>query len=100
MADNIKNIFDDMFTNGREIMLTIKIWDSWENDLETEFDGEELTDIIDDWMAKNTVSGRYNMTDATENVIRFEQVRIPIYDDRERAIDARGFAKDLRKFLI
>ena len=39
------------------------------------------------------------MTDATENVIRFEQVRIPIYDDRERAIDARGFAKDLRKFL-
>ena len=98
-AAQLQTHFDDMFTNGREIMLTIKIWDSWENDLETEFDGEELTDIIDDWMAKNTVSGRYNMTDATENVIRFEQVRIPIYDDRERAIDARGFAKDLRKFL-
>jgi len=98
-AAQLQTHFDDMFTNGREIMLTIKIWDSWENDLETEFDGEELTDIIDDWMAKNTVGGRYNMTDATENVIRFEQVRIPIYDDRERAIDARGFAKDLRKFL-
>jgi len=98
-AAQLQTHFDDMFTNGREIMLTIKIWDSWENDLETEFDGEELTDIIDDWMAKNTVMGRYNMTDATENVIRFEQVRIPIYDDRERAIDARGFAKDLRKFL-
>jgi len=98
-AAQLQTHFDDMFTNGREIMLTIKIWDSWENDLETEFDGEELTDIIDDWMAKNTVSGRYNMTDATENVIRFEQVRIPIYDDRERAIDARGFAKDLRKCL-
>ena len=98
-AAQLQTHFDDMFTNGREIMLTIKIWDSWENDLEIEFDGEELTDIIDDWMAKNTVSGRYNMTDATENVIRFEQVRIPIYDDRERAIDARGFAKELRKFL-
>ena len=98
-AGQLQSHFDDMFTNGREIMLTIKIWDSWENDLETEFDGEELTDIIDDWMAKNTVSGRYNMTDATDNIIRFEQVRIPIYDDRERAIDARGFAKDLRKFL-
>jgi len=98
-AAQLQTHFDDMFTNGREIMLTIKIWDSWENDLEIEFDGEELTDIIDDWMAKNTVSGRYNMTDATENVIRFEQVRIPIYDDRERAIDARGFAKDLRRFL-
>lgn len=98
-ADQLQSHFDDMFTNGREIMLTIKIWDSWGNDLETEFDGEELTDIIDDWMAENTVSGRYNMTDATENVIRFEQVRIPIYDDRKRALDARKFAKDLRKFL-
>lgn len=95
----LQSHFDDMFTNGREIMLTIKIWDSWENDLETEFDGEELTDIIDDWMAKNTVSGRYNMTDVTENVIRFEQVRIPIYDDKGRAIDARAFTNDLRKFL-
>jgi hypothetical protein len=99
-AGQLQSHFEDMFTNGREIMLTIKIWDSWENDLETEFDGEELTDIVDDWMAKNTVSGRYNMTDATENIIRFEQVRIPIYDDRDRAIDARGFAKELRKFLI
>ena len=91
--------FDDMFTNGREVMLTIKKWDSWENDMETEFDGEELTDIIDDWMVRNTVSGRYNMTDVTENVIRFEQVGIPIYDDKGRAIDARAFAKELRKFL-
>lgn len=98
-AAQLQTHFDDMFTKGREIMLTIKIWDSWENDLETEFDGEELTDIIDDWMAENTVSGRYNMTDATENFIRFEQVRIPIYDERERAMDARGFAKELRKFL-
>lgn len=95
----LQSHFDDMLTNGREIMLTVKIWDSWENDLETEFDGKELTDIIDDWMAKNTISGRYNMTDATENVIRFEQVRIPIYDDKGRAIDARAFAKDLSKFL-
>ena len=95
----LQSHFNDMFTNGREIMLTIKIWDSWVNDLETEFDGEELTDIIDDWMAESTVSGRYNMTDATENVIRFEQVRIPIYNDRQRALDARKFAKNLRKFL-
>lgn len=95
----IQTHFDDMFLNGREILLTIKVWDSWGYDLEEEFDGEELTDIIDDWMVENTVSGRYNMTDATENIIRFEQVRIPIYDDRERAIDARTFAKDLRKYL-
>jgi hypothetical protein len=91
--------FDDMFTNGREVLVTIKTWDDWEYDLEEEFDGEELTDIIDDWMAQNTVSGRYNMSDATESFIRFEQVRIPLYDEKNRALDARKFAKDLRKFL-
>jgi hypothetical protein len=95
----LQSHYDNMLTIGREIVLTIKLWDNWENDLETEFNGEELTDIIDDWMAKNTVSGRYNMTDATQNIIRFEQVRIPMYNDKERAIDARGFAKELRKFL-
>ena len=95
----LQSHYDNMLTIGREIVLTIKLWDNWENDLETEFNGEELTDIIDDWMAKNTVSGRYNMTDATQNIIRFEQVRIPMYNNKERAIDARGFAKELRKFL-
>jgi hypothetical protein len=88
-----------MFINGREVMLTVKIWDTWEYDLESEFDGEELIDIIDDWMFKNTVSGRFNMSDATENVIRFEQVRIPLFDNNGRAIDARAFAKDVSKFL-
>ncbi len=98
-AAQLQTHFDDMFTNGREVILSIKIWDSWENDLETEYNGEELTDIIKTWMDNNTVKGRYNMTDATENVIRFEQVRIPIYDDDNRAVDAREFTKGLRKYL-
>ena len=29
----------------------------------------------------------------------FEQVRIPMYDDKGKAIDARGWANDLRKHL-
>jgi len=98
-TEQLQMHFDDMFTNGREIMLFVKTWDSWEYDLEEEFDGEELTDIIDDWMAKNTLNGRYNMTDATETFIKFEQVRIPLYDKKNRAIDARKFAKGLRKML-
>ena len=95
----LNNHFTDLLTNGREVSITIKTWDSWEYDLEKEFDGEELKDIIDDWMAEHTVNGRYSMSDATENFIRFEQVRIPLYDERNRAIDARKFAKNLRKFL-
>jgi hypothetical protein len=91
--------FDDMFTNGREILLTVKRWNSWDKNLETEIDGEELTDHINTWLQKNTVKGRFNMSDATENSARFDQVRIPLYDANGNAIDARQFAKGLQKYL-
>ena len=50
-------------------------------------------------MKSNSVKGRYNMSDATENFIRFEQVRIPIYDKNNQPMDARDFANELRKYL-
>lgn len=85
--------------DGREIVLTIRCWDNWENDLETEYDGEELTDCIQDWLKLHTVSGNYNLTDGTETFAQFEQVRIPLFDERGNALDARGFATELRKYL-
>ena len=98
-AAQLQAHFDDMFTNGREIRLTVRKWNSWDKDLETEIDGEEITDHITKWMDANTVQGRFNKTDASESVIRFEQVRIPLYDDKNKALDARDFGKKLQKYL-
>ena len=84
----LQSHFDDMFSNGREVRLTIKKWNNWDKDLETEIDGEEITDHITKWMDDNTVQGRFNKTDASESVISFEQVRIPLYDDKIKALDA------------
>ena len=91
--------FDDMFANGREIRMTVKKWDSWEYDLESEFNDEELINLIYDWLSENTVNGRFSESDATENKATYEQVRIPLYDKRNRAINARQFAKNLQKYL-
>ena len=91
--------FDDMFANGREVRLTIKKWNNWDKDLETEIDGEEIIDHITKWMDTNAVQGRFNKTDASESLIRFEQVRIPLFDDKNKALDARDFGKKLQKFL-
>lgn len=91
--------FDDMFANGREITIKVKKFDSWDGDLESEYDGKELGAQIEDWLSKNTVKGRFSTTDATENMMFFEQVRIPLYDAAGKAIDARGFCKDLQTFL-
>ena len=98
-TESLQTHFDDMFKNGREIIIRIQKWDDWNGDLETEYDGEELGYIIEDWLAANTVEGRYNTTDMTESMALFEQVRIPLFNDKNRAIDARRYTSELSKFL-
>jgi len=91
--------FQDMFDNGREVMLRIKTWNTFDGDLNNEYDGKELTEIIEDWMSENTVNGKFSTTDATENMMLFEQVRIPLFDDKNKAVDARNWARNLQKML-
>lgn len=106
VKDNIKDFdkqldkwYDDQNKNGREIVMTVRCWDNWGNDLETEYDGEELTDCIQQWMRDNTVNSSFNLTDGTETFAQFEQIRIPMVDSKGNAMDARAFATALRKFL-
>lgn len=92
--------FDDLLENGREVNVNVRIFDNGSGmDMDTEYDGNTLTDIIDDWMAQNTENHRYNLTDATSNTLRFEQVRIPLYRENGTPMDTRRFVSDLRKVL-
>jgi hypothetical protein len=97
--NDLQNHFEDLLLNGREILITLKRWDNWENNFETEINGEELTDYINKWMNENTVNNKFSRIEATENLIIFEQVRIPIYDKNNYPMDAREFAKGLQKYL-
>ena len=93
--------FEEMQQIGREISMDIKVFanNAAGVDLETEFGDDELIDIINNWLQLNTVQGRFSMPHASENVANFTQVRIPVYDERGRAIDANAFAKGLAKML-
>lgn len=91
--------FEDMFENGREVTMRIKKFDSFDGDLEKEFDGEELGSIIEKWVSENTVKGRFSTTESSENKMYFEQIRIPLLDATGKATDTRGWAKGLQKFL-
>uniref|UniRef100_UPI0040568859 DUF6175 family protein n=1 Tax=Alistipes sp. TaxID=1872444 RepID=UPI0040568859 len=96
----LQNHFDDLFANGRAVALNINVFENDEGiDLETEFDGKELREVIEDWIFEHTVSNRYNLVDDNELYMRFDDVRIPVYDDRGRAIAANNYARDLVRFL-
>jgi hypothetical protein len=99
--------FDDMFKNGREVTVVVRVWNNSEVDLEQEYtlngETESLTQHIENWMSTNTVSGRFSTIDATENVLKMEQVRIPMMytnsGGREVAMDTKRFVSNLNKFL-
>lgn len=99
-CNRLQNHFDDLFANGRAVAIYINVFENARGiDLETEFDGKELREVIEDWMANNTVSGRYSLVDDNELYMQFDDVRIPIYDERGRSIAANQFARELVKFL-
>lgn len=99
-ASQLQAHFDDMAENGREIALNVRVFDNGSGlTLEDEYEGEELVDIIEAWMAQNTVNHRFNLSDATETRMRFEQVRIPLYRENGMAMDARAFATQMRRYL-
>ena len=97
---SLQSHFDDMFANGREITVRLKKFGSWNDDFEKEYDGKQLSEILDDWMTKNTVNGRFSHTENTENMQYFQQVRMPLYDATgKKALDARAYIRDLQKML-
>lgn len=102
----LQSHFDDMFTNGREVTISIRMTENCPitmND-EVEFLGETvlLSDVLDYWMDENTVNHRFSRAAAGDYFVDYEQVRIPLYKTvlgKERAIDTRAFAMDLARFL-
>lgn len=92
--------FEDIHKNGREVAVSIRVFDNGSGvDLETEYNGMELTEIIDEWIEENTVNNAFNKSDASESFIQYEQVRIPLYKENGNQMDTESFVRNLRTYL-
>ena len=92
--------FGDLLTNGREVNIGIRIFDNGTDlSFESEFGDKELSDIIEEWMVQHTVANRFNLAAATDTMMNFEQVRIPLHKENGQATDTRSFVNELRKYL-
>lgn len=91
--------FEKLQRDGREITVIIEAWDDFEDGLYAEFDGEELHEIIYDWIADNTVKGKFNRGKTSDNYMRFENVHIPMKNEKGRDIDAMSWLRNLQKKL-
>ncbi|MBQ2540144.1 MAG: hypothetical protein II551_00690 [Paludibacteraceae bacterium] len=91
--------FMEMKEKGREISVRINTRSGWEDGLETEINGKELTEIIEEWMQNNCVSGRAHQKSASETSMYYDSARIPLYDANGRAVQAKQWLKTLQKDL-
>ena len=92
--------FDNLFENGREVSIDINVFDTEAGfDLETEYGENELIDVIEEWLEKHCVKGRFSKAEGSENFAMFNQVRIPMINENGKAIDTEDFVKELRKML-
>ncbi len=92
--------FDDCRGNGRKVTIELGVFDNGSGtDFESDFEGTELSEIIENWMAENTVKQQYLTSESTEAIMLFENVRIPLLKENGMPQDAGGFANELRKFL-
>lgn len=96
----LRNHFDDIMANGREITLTLRIIGNGSDvNFNTEYDGKELNEIVHDWLNDNTVNHSFSQRNATRNRLQYEQIRIPLRDPKGAPFDAHGFVKGLQKHL-
>lgn len=98
-SNQLQDHFNNLFENGREVKLQIKVFKDWGKNLDTDFQNKALNEIIEEWLQTNTVKSKYNVAISTENLMNLEEVRIPVLDSKNRGVDARSFIRNLQNFL-
>ncbi len=88
---DIQKHFTDIQANGREVKLQFRVSESSDVNLETEFDGMELNRLIEGWLEEECVQSRFGTTVSTETKMVVEQVRIPLMDKTDKAMDTKKF---------
>jgi hypothetical protein len=91
--------FMDMKEKGREISVRINTRSGWEDGLETDVDGQELSEYIEEWMTQNTVAGRVHQKSASETSMYYDSARIPLFNEKGKAVQAKQWLRGLQKDL-
>lgn len=91
--------FTDMVEKGREISVRFNCVSDWESGLETEVEGTELTEIIEEWMHENCVQGRNHQKAASETMMYYDAARIPLFAENGRPYQAKQWLNGFRKVL-
>ena len=99
--NDMDTYYDELFANGRQVVIRCTKAENSSVDFESEYDGEELGTLIENWVSENAFKGNYSLQDKTENEVYFDYVNIPMLTsgDKPKAVSADTFSKPLAKYI-
>lgn len=99
LTEQLMRYFEDVQANGREISIRVRMWESAPFSLSSEFGGQELGEIIYNWLSDNTINHQFTEANSSPKQARYTQVRVPLKDENGRPLQARQYVDQLRKYL-
>jgi hypothetical protein len=97
----IQTKFNDIVENGRSVKINFALNAGAKTKFSTEIkpDGLPLSDVIEAWIADNSVKNNYHLQGTTDVKVFFDDVRIPLKDDNGRNYNPNKFALKIFQFL-
>lgn len=102
LSNNLMTYFTDLSTKGREIRMAVRITQSSEVNLTTDFNGQRLQAILQDWVRQHSLNNTGNLApNSSKNKANFRGIRIPLADSNGVKMDASEWARkeELENFL-
>ena len=103
VADDFLNViqskFNDIVANGRSIILDFKVGEESTITLNNEYGGEELADLLTDWVANHAYKNNYHIQGTSDIEMIFDDIRIPLTDSNGRNYNISHFNRELRQYL-
>lgn len=99
LTDRMQTHFDDVCANGREVRLIVKVNDAAGIDLTNEVGGQELSEVIYNWISDNTVNHQFTRRASGKTAANYTQIRIPLKNSMGVPQDAEVWAKVLQEKL-
>ena len=97
----VSDKFNQITKNGRSVLVDFGFSENAVINMTTEIDKTDLalSDLLEDWISKNSFNGSYHIQGTTNQKMIFDEVKIPLKDKNSNNYTSTKFALDIFKYL-
>jgi hypothetical protein len=93
--------FSEIEKNGHSVLVTFSFSEGSSLNMTSEVGKDKLalSDLLEDWISKNSVNGNYHIQGTTDLKMIFDDVRIPLRDKNGNRYSSNKYALEIFNFL-